>query len=113
MSLGKSWKTYLYYIKLQGGYFVFITLLILIIGSRFIESYRRAFIPSLTKSYKELQAKKEKDKNNNENFTSTLQNNLPWYIKISLAGFAINFLSEFIINITSIKSMRSIHEENW
>jgi len=43
-------KTYLFYIKLQGGYFVFITLLILIIASRFIESYRRAFIPSLTKS---------------------------------------------------------------
>ena len=104
-------KTYLFYIKLQGGYFVFITLLILIIASRFIESYRRAFIPSLTKSYKELQEKKETDKNNNENFTSTLQNNLPWYIKISLAGFAINFLSEFIINLTSIKSMRSIHEE--
>ena len=106
-----SWKTYLYYIKLQGGYLIFIILLVLIIGSRIIESYRRTFIPSLSKSYKELQAKKEKDKNNNEHFSSTLQNNLPWYIKISLAGFAVNFLSEFIINLTSIKSMRSIHEQ--
>ena len=106
-----SWKTYLYYIKLQGGYLVFITLLVLIIGSRVIESYRRTFIPSLSKSYKELQEKNEKNKNNNEQFSSTLQYNLPWFIKISLAGFAINFLSEFIINITSIKSMRSIHEQ--
>ena len=89
-----SWKTYLYYIKLQGGYLIFIILLALIIGSRVIESYRRTFIPSLSKSYKELQAKKEKDKNNNEHFSSTLQNNLPWYIKISLAGFAVNFLSD-------------------
>ena len=106
-----SWKTYLYYIKLQGGILIFVILLVLIILSRIIESYRRTFIPSLTKSLKELEAKKEKDKNNNEHFSSTLQKNLPWYIKISLAGFAINFLSEFIINITSIKSMRSIHEQ--
>ena len=108
-----SWRTYLDYIKLQGGYFVFFILIILIIGSRIIESYRRTFIPSLTKSYKELEAnkEKEKDKNINEHFNSKLQMNLPWYIKISLAGFAVNFLSEFIINLTSIKSMRSIHEQ--
>ena len=104
-----SWKTYLDYIKLQGGYIVFFILLILIIGSRIIESYRRTFIPSLTKSYKEL--KEKKDINTNQHFSSTLQNNLPWYIKISLAGFAVNFLAEFIIDLTSIKSMRSIHEQ--
>ena len=106
-----SCKTYLYYIKLQGGIWIFIILLVLIIFSRIIESYRKTFIPNLTKSLKELEEKKEENKNNNENFSSTLQSNLPWYIKISLAGFAVNFLSEFIINITSIKSMRSIHEQ--
>ena len=104
-----SWKTYLDYIKLQGGYILFFILLLLIIGSRIIESYRRTFIPSLTKSYKEL--KEKKDINTNQHFSSTLQNNLPWYIKISLAGFAVNFLAEFIIDLTSIKSMRSIHEQ--
>ena len=113
-----SCKTYFDYIKLQGGYIVFIILILLIIGSRIIESYRRSFIPSLTKSFKELNEKKEnkdnkdiKDINTNQEFTSTLQNNLPWYIKISLAGFAINFLAETIIDITSIRSMRSIHEQ--
>ena len=106
-----SWRTYLDYIKYQGGYFVFFILIILIIGSRIIESYRRTFIPSLSKSFKEIEANKDKDKNTTENFHSKLQLNLPWYIKISLAGFAVNFLSEFIINITSIKSMRSIHEQ--
>ena len=109
-----SWKTYLDYIKLQGGYCVFIILIVLIICSRIIESYRRTFIPSLSKSFKEIQANKNNAKNNTENteqFYSKLQLNLPWYIKISLAGFTVNFLSEFIINLTSIKSMRNIHEQ--
>ena len=104
-----SCKTYLDYIKIQGGYIVFIILLILIIGSRIIESYRRTFIPSLTKSYKELKEQDVKDRN--LHFSSKLQENLPWYIKISLAGFAVNFLVEIIIDITSIKSMRNIHEQ--
>ena len=104
-----SWKTYLDYIKIQGGIFVFIILLVLIISSRIIESYRRTFVPSLTKSYKELELKKDKD--TNKQFSSTLKQNFPWYIKISLAGFLSNFLVEFIINITSIKSMRNMHEQ--
>ena len=104
-----SFKTYLDYIRFQGGFFVFLVLLVLIISSRIIESYRRTFVPNLSKSYKELEERKEKDRNNQ--FTSTLRQNLPWYIKISLAGFFTNFLAEFIINITSIKSLRSIHEE--
>ena len=104
-----SCKTYLYYIKFQGGFIVFIILMILIISNRIIESYRRAFVTSLTKNYKELEQKK--DKVGNKHFTSSLQKNLPYYIKISIAGFLTNFLVEFIINLTSIKSLRSIHEE--
>lgn len=104
-----SFKTYIDYIKFQGGFFVFLVLLVLIISSRIIESYRKTFVPYLSKSYKELEERKEKNRNNQ--FTSTLRQNLPWYIKISLAGFFTNFLAEFIINITSIKSLRGIHEE--
>ena len=104
-----SCRTYIDYIKLQGGFILFIILLILIICSRIIESYRRTFVPSLSQSYKELEEKKIK--NANKQFNSKLRQNLPWYIKISLLGFFTNFLSEFIINITSIKSMRSIHEQ--
>ena len=70
-----SWRTYLDYIKYQGGYFVFFILIILIIGSRIIESYRRTFIPSLSKSFKEIEANKDKDKNTTENFHSKLQLN--------------------------------------
>ena len=104
-----SCKTYVDYIKLQGGFIVFIILIILIICNRIIELYRRTFVPSLTRSYKELEEKKDKEAN--KHFSSNLRDNLPWYIKISLAGFLTNFFADFIINITSIKSMRSIHEE--
>ncbi len=107
-----SFKTYLYYIKIQGGFIVFIVLMVLIICSRIIESYRRSFVPSLSKSLKEIEEKEDKEKKGaNKEIFSTLKQNLPYYIKISLAGFLTNFLAEFIINITSIKSMRSIHEE--
>ena len=104
-----SWKTYLDYIKLQGGYIGFFIVIILIISSRLIESYRRTFVPSLAKSYKRLEEKKGKDLN--IQFTSTLKQNLPWYIKISIAGFLTNFAAEFIVDLTSIKSIRNIHEQ--
>ncbi len=104
-----SCRTYLDYIKLQGGFILFIILIILIIINVIVESYRRIFVLSLSKSYKEMEDNKDKDANNKLN--SNLRQNLPWYIKISLLGFFTNFLSEFIINITSIKSMRAIHEE--
>ena len=104
-----SWKTYLEYVKIQGGFIVFIILIALIIFNRIIESYRRSFVPSLSKSLKELE--KNENKESNKKFSSTLKQNLPYYIKISLGGFLTNFLAEFIINITSIKSMRKIHEQ--
>ena len=102
-------KTYLDYIKVQGGFIVFIILIALIIFSRIIESYRRTFVPSLTKNYKELEEKKDKD--TNKKFSTTLKKNLSWYLKISLTGFLINFISEFIINFTSLRTMRVIHEK--
>jgi ABC-type multidrug transport system ATPase subunit len=49
-----SCKTYLYYIKIQGGFIVFITLIILIIIVKSMELYRSTIIPRLAKSYKEL-----------------------------------------------------------
>ena len=104
-----SCKTYVDYIKIQGGFIVFFILIALIICSRIIEYYRRTFVPSLTSSYKELEEKNDKEAD--KQFSSTLKNNLPWYIKISLAGFLTNFISEFIINLTSIRSMRNIHEQ--
>ena len=104
-----SWRTYLDFIKFQGGVIISIILIILIISNRSIESYRRTFVPSLTKNYKEMQS--EKSKENNQQLTSNLRKNLPTYIKISLIGFLVSFLTEFIINFASIKSIRKIHEE--
>lgn len=105
-------RTYLDFIKFQGGIIISIILIVLIIATRAIESYRRTFIPSLTKNYKEMQTKKKKESSQDSaELTSNLQKNLPTYIKISLIGFVINFISEFIINYASIKSIRLIHEK--
>ena len=107
-----SCRTYLDFIKFQGGIIISIILIILIIATRAIESYRRTFIPSLTKNYKEIEAKKTKESTQDSaQLTSNLQKNLPTYLKISLIGFIINFIAEFIINFASIKCIRLIHEK--
>ena len=106
-----SWKTYLDFIKFQGGFIISIILIILIISNRAIESYRRTFVPSLTKNMKEIEGNKEKSDEKNVNITSNLRKNLPTYIKISLIGFFVNFFAEFIINFASVKSIRKIHQE--
>ena len=107
-----SCRTYLDFIKFQGGIIISVILILLIIATRSIESYRRTFIPSLTKNYKEIEKKKTKESTQDTvELTSNLQKNLPTYLKISLIGFIINFISEFIINFASIKSIRMIHEK--
>jgi hypothetical protein len=62
-----SYKTYLNYIKLQGGYTLFFTLIILIIIVKSFEIYRNTIIPKLAKSYKEI-SKEEQSKLNNDLF---------------------------------------------
>ena len=108
-----SWRIYLHYIKVQGGIIISIILIILIIGSRSVESYRRTFVPSLTKNYKEIESKKisEKSKENSKNVVSNLQKNLPTYIAISLIGFLLSFSTEFTINFSTIKSIRVLHQK--
>ena len=108
-----SWRTYLHFIKFQGGFIISIILIILIIGNRAIESYRRTFVPSLTKNYKDIESKTEskESKVSNKNITSNLQKNLPIYIIISLIGFLLSFSTEFTINFSTIKSIRILHEK--
>ena len=108
-----SWQTYLHFIKFQGGIIISIILIILIIASRSIESYRRTFVPSLTKNYKEIKSKTEskESKEKNNNITSNLQKNLPTYIIISLIGFLLSFSTEFTINFSTIKSIRILHQK--
>ena len=108
-----SWRIYLHFIKFQGGIIISIILIILIIGSRSIESYRRTFVPSLTKSYKEIKSKTEskESEEKNKNITSNLQKNLPTYITISLIGIVLSFSTEFTINFSTIRSIRLLHQK--
>ena len=89
-----SFETYITFIKLQGGLCIFFILIIFVIMSQIIESYRRVFATSLTKS-------SEFD----------LQDKFIKYVKISLCGILCNFLVEFIVTRTTIHSLRKVHED--
>ena len=67
-----SYKTYLNYIKLQGGYSLFFFLIILITIVKILEIYRNTIIPSLAKSYKEI-SKAQKSKEANDIFMANLK----------------------------------------
>ena len=99
-------ETYNDYIKLQGGYLIFLFLLAIITASKIIDSYRKTFMNSLSKTVTQI----EKDKQDNNKITN-LQKNYSRYVKISFLGIFMNFLAEFIITRTTIHSLRKIHED--
>ena len=101
-----DFEIYNEYIKLQGGYIIFSFLVLLIIISKVIDSYRRTFMNTLSKSV--IQIQKEKEQNNT---TTNLEKNYNKYVYISILGIFLNFLCEFIITRTTIHSLRKIHED--
>ena len=109
-----SLDTYITFIKLQGGIIIFFILIIFIILSQVIESYRRLFAASLTKTAKEFENPNSND--NNEEITnnmldSDLKNKFIKYAEISLLGILCNCLVEFIVTRTTIHSLRKVHED--
>ena len=58
-----SLSSYLIYIKVQGGFIVFIFLIIFILSSRICEAYRQLFVTSWSKSAQEINHIKEKGMN--------------------------------------------------
>ena len=108
-----SLDTYITFIKLQGGIIIFFILIIFIILSQVIESYRRLFATSLTKNSKDL-GKKDLNSNldlNNNNLNFDLKNKFIKYAEISIAGILCNCLVEFIVTRTTIHSLRKVHED--
>ena len=101
-----NWEIYNEYIKLQGGYFIFLFLLIVLILSKVINSYRRTFMNKLSKTVSQI----EKEKNNDYKETN-LHKNYSDYVKISFLSIFLNFLVEYIISRTTIYSLRKIHED--
>ena len=102
-----SLDTYITFIKLQGGVLIFFILIIFVILSQVIESYRRLFATSLTKTRKELVS----HDNNNDKFNLDLKNKFITYAEISLGGILCNCLVEFIVTRTTIHSLRKVHED--
>ena len=101
-----NFKTYKSYIKLQGGYIIFIILLIFIICSRYLNSYRTLFISSWSKSRKII----KKNKIPLEKQTKDNYNNFYIYLKLSLYSIILNFIIEFILTRMYIFSQRYLHE---
>ena len=105
-----SYKTYLNYIKLQGGYTLFFTLIILIIIVKSFEIYRNTIIPKLAKSYKEI-SKEEKSMVNNDLFISELKSNFYIFLKISLITIFLNFVVRYVTIRITLNSMHIIHHK--
>jgi len=105
-----SWKTYLFYIKLQGGFIIFIILTVLIIIVKGLELYRNTIIPRLAKSYKEISENENKAGGSKE-FMFELKKNFFIFFKYSLWTILINFIIRFTVTRISILAMRSIHRK--
>ena len=103
-----SYKTYLYYIKLQGGYTLFFILIILIIIVKSFEIYRNTIIPKLAKSYKEI-SKEEKTQIDNQLFISELKSNFFIFLRISLITVFLDFIVRFITTRITLNSMQVVH----
>ena len=105
-----SYKTYLNYIKLQGGYTLFFTLIILIIIVKSFEIYRNTIIPKLAKSYKEI-SREEKSKLNNDIFISDLKSNFYIFLKVSLGTVFLDFVVRFVTTRITLNSMHTVHHK--
>ena len=109
-----SLDTYYAFIKLQGGIIIFFILIIFIILSQIIESYRRIFATSLTKETKKPENYDTNNKINEQldySLYLSLKEKFIRYAEISLAGILCNFLVEFIVTRTTIHSLRKVHED--
>ena len=106
-----SCKTYLYYIKIQGGFIVFFTLIILIIIVKSMELYRSTIIPRLAKSYKEISKDRKLKSNENDIFMINLKKNFRLFLKISIGTIILNFVIRFTTTRISIYAMRVIHRK--
>lgn len=101
---GVSLQMYNKYIKLQGGYIIFIILIILIVCSQIARFYRELFVTSWSKSRKDFDGKE-----GNQNPEKEIQNYIK-YIKISLMGVVTNFFIDFIISRITINCITKLHE---
>ena len=105
-----SYKTYLNYINLQGGYSLFFSLIILITIVKIMEIYRNTIIPSLAKSYKEISKDKD-NKEKNDLFMVNLKKNFSIFFYISVGTIILNFVIRFITTRITLYSMKIVHRK--
>ena len=106
-----SFKTYLYYINIQGGFLVFFTLIILIIIVKSMELYRSTIIPKLARSYKEISKDMKLKANEKSSFITNIKKTFNLFLKISIGTIILNFIIRFITTRISIYAMRVIHRK--
>ena len=102
-----SLELYNKFVKLTGGYCLFIFLVLLIVCAQIAKLYRELFITSWSKTRKDListphDVSVEKHEDGMNNYYT--------YIKISLIGIFCNFLIDFIISRIQINCLRTLHE---
>ena len=101
-----SFKTYISFLKLQGGYIMFLTLIIIMIIGRIINSYRSIYISKYAKNIKEIEDEKKREIN-----ILSQKNSFKIYFQISIIGILFNFLIEYFHCEITLFSQRVLHEK--
>ena len=94
-----SWKLYDLFFRIQGGYFLFLILIILTLSIVVINAYGKEFVSNWSNRAKE-------ENTSEENYKFFMQ-----YSTILFIGVAIQFIKEMLVAFSNLKSTKYLHEK--
>ena len=94
-----SWKLYDLFFRIQGGYFLFLILIVLTVSIVVINAYGKEFVSSWSNKAKE-------ENNAKENYKFFME-----YSSILFIGIAIQLIKELLVAFSNLKSTKYLHEK--
>ena len=94
-----SWRLYDLFFRIQGGYFLFLILIILTLSIVAINAYGKEFVSNWSNRSKEENTKEE-------NYKFFMR-----YSTILFIGVAIEFIKEMLVAFSNLKSTKYLHEK--
>ena len=94
-----SWRLYDLFFRIQGGYFLFLILIVLTVSIVVINAYGKEFVSSWSNRAKE-------ENNAKENYKFFME-----YSSILFIGIAIQLIKELLVAFSNLKSTKYLHEK--
>ena len=94
-----SWRLYDLFFRIQGGYFLFLILIVLTVSIVVINAYGKEFVSSWSNRAKE-------ENNAQENYKFFME-----YSSILFIGIAIQLIKELLVAFSNLKSTKYLHEK--